>query len=62
LGDQIEKNEIVGACNPHGGEKRCIQAFDGENLRDRHDLEGPGVDGSITLKRFSRSGRGHRMD
>jgi hypothetical protein len=28
----------------------CIQAFDGKNLRDRRDLEDPGLDGSITLK------------
>jgi len=25
--DQIEKNEICGACNTYGGEERCIQGF-----------------------------------
>jgi hypothetical protein len=29
-GDQIEKNEMGGACSKYGGEKRCIQAFGGE--------------------------------
>jgi hypothetical protein len=29
-GDQIEKNEMGGACGMCGGEERCIQCFDGE--------------------------------
>ena len=29
-GDQIEKNEVGGACSTYGGEDRCIQAFGGE--------------------------------
>jgi len=27
LGDQIEKNEVDGACNTYGGWQRCIQDF-----------------------------------
>ena len=29
-GDQIEKNEMDGACSMCGGEERCIQGFGGE--------------------------------
>ena len=29
-GDQIDKNEVGGACSTHGGEERCIQGFGGE--------------------------------
>ena len=29
-GDQIEKNEMGGACSMYGGEERCIQGFGGE--------------------------------
>jgi hypothetical protein len=29
-GDQIEKNEMDGACSMYGGEQRCIQGFVGE--------------------------------
>jgi hypothetical protein len=28
--DQIEKNEIGGACGTNEGEKRCMQGFGGE--------------------------------
>jgi hypothetical protein len=30
LGDQVEKNEMGGACSKYGGEKRCIQGFGGK--------------------------------
>ena len=30
LGDQIEKNDMGGACSTYGGEERCIQDFGGE--------------------------------
>jgi len=30
FGDQIEKNEMGGACSMYGGEQRCIQDFGGE--------------------------------
>ena len=29
-GDQIEKNEIEGACSMYGGEERCIHGFSGK--------------------------------
>jgi hypothetical protein len=29
-GDEMEKNEIVGACSTHGAEERCIQGLGGE--------------------------------
>jgi hypothetical protein len=29
-GDQIEKNEMGGACGTYEGEKRCIQGFVGD--------------------------------
>ena len=29
-GDQIEKNEMGGACSTYGGEERCMQGFGGE--------------------------------
>ena len=32
-GDQIEKNEMGGACCTHGGEERCIRSFGGETWR-----------------------------
>ena len=28
--DQIEKNDMGGACSTYGGEERCIQGFGGE--------------------------------
>ena len=30
LGDQIEKNEVDGACSTYGGGQKCIQDFGGE--------------------------------
>ena len=30
LGNQIEKNEMGGACSTYWGERRCIQDYDGE--------------------------------
>jgi len=29
--DQIEKNEMSGACRAYGGKQRCMQGFGGEN-------------------------------
>ena len=34
----------------YGGEERCIQGFDGENLRERDYLEDPDIDGRIILR------------
>jgi len=39
-----------GTCNTYGGEERCIQGFGWGNLRERDNLEDPGVDGMITLR------------
>jgi len=32
-GDKINKNEMGGACNMHGGEERCIEGFSVETWR-----------------------------
>jgi hypothetical protein len=45
LGDKIEKNETGGACSVYGGEKRRIQDFCGEKLRERD----PDIGGRIIL-------------
>jgi len=49
LGDQIEKNEVGGACSMCGGEKRCIQGLVGRPEESAH-LEGLSVDGMRILK------------
>jgi hypothetical protein len=46
----MKKNEMGGACSTYGGEKMRIQDFGRENLRERHHLEDPGVDGRIILR------------
>jgi len=37
-GDEIEKNEMGGACNGYGGEEGHKQGFGGGNLRERDHL------------------------
>jgi hypothetical protein len=49
LGDQIEKNEMGGACGTYETEERCTQDFWRGNLRKRYHLADPEVDGSIIL-------------
>jgi hypothetical protein len=39
-----------GACSTYGRKERYIQDFGGEDLRERHHLGDPGIDGSIILK------------
>jgi hypothetical protein len=48
-GDQIEKNEMGGACSTYGEGEACIGFWWG-NLRDRAYWGDPGVDGRIILK------------
>jgi hypothetical protein len=43
-GNQIEKNEMGGACSAYGGGERRVQDFGGETW------ENPGVDGRIILR------------
>ena len=50
-GDQIEKNEMDGACRRYGGEERRIQGFrGGGNLREGDHLGDPSVDERIILR------------
>jgi len=49
LGDEIEKNEMGGACSAYGEEEMCIQGLWG-NLRERGHLEDPDVNGRIILR------------
>jgi hypothetical protein len=48
LGDNIEKNEMGGACGTCG--KRCITGFCLGNLRERDYFEDPGIDERIVLR------------
>jgi len=47
LGDEIEKNDMGGACNAYGREQSCTQGFWWGILSERDHLEDPGVDGRI---------------
>ena len=38
------------ACSTYEGEERCIQGFNGGNLRERDHWEDPGVDARIILR------------
>jgi hypothetical protein len=49
LGNKVKKNEMGGACNPYGGEERCIQILVGD-LGEGYHLEDPGEDGRVILK------------
>jgi hypothetical protein len=48
-GDQIEKNEMGGACSMCGGEERSKQSSGGKPEGKRH-LEDPGIYGRIILR------------
>ena len=50
LSDQMEKNEMRGACRAYGGGERLINGFSGEDLRERDHLGDPGLDGKILLR------------
>jgi hypothetical protein len=48
--DKIWKNEMDGACSAYGEDKRRVQGFGGENLRERVYLGFPGVDERIIVR------------
>jgi len=50
LDDEIENNEMGGACSAYGEEERRIQGFGGGNLRKGDHLGDPSVGGRIILK------------
>jgi len=50
LVDQIEKNEIGGACSAYGERIEVYTGFQWGNLREREHLEDPGIDGRIILR------------
>jgi len=39
-----------GGRSTYGGEEMCIQVFLWRSLRERYNLEDPGIDGRIILK------------
>jgi len=43
----VEENEMGGTCSAYGREERRVQRFSGGNLRERDDLEDPGMYGKI---------------
>ena len=51
--DNIEKNEMGGACTKYGGGETYTGFWWG-NLRERDHLGDPGVDGRIILRRIFR--------
>jgi len=46
---EFEKNEMGGACSTYGGEKSLYRVLVGK-LRERDNLEDPGLDGRIILR------------
>jgi hypothetical protein len=48
-GDQIQKNEMGGACSTYRGEDRCKQFWWGK-LRERDHFGDPGVDEKIIIR------------
>ena len=50
LGDQMEKNEMGEACKMYGERGEVHTGFWRGNLRERDDLEDPGIDGRIILR------------
>jgi len=61
--DQIENNEMSGACSMYGGEERCMQGFGGKNLKERGHLVDPDIDGRIILRWiFRKWNEGHGLD
>jgi hypothetical protein len=53
LGDQIDKNEMSGACSTYGA-RRVVYGFLVGKPKRKTPLEDPGVDGRIILRRIFR--------
>jgi len=49
-GDQVEKNEMGGACSAYGGRGEVYTGFWWGNLRERDHLGDPRIDESIILR------------
>jgi len=49
-GDQIEKNEIGGACSKYWGRGEMYAKFWWDNLREKDHFEDRGVGGKIIIK------------
>jgi hypothetical protein len=49
-GNQIEKNEMGGACSTYGGKREVHIGFWWGDLTEGNHLGDPGVDGRIILK------------
>jgi hypothetical protein len=50
LGNEIEKNEVGGACSAYGGKREVHTVFLWGDLREGDHLVDPGLDGRIILK------------
>jgi hypothetical protein len=46
-GDEIEKNEMSGACGTYGERGEVYTEFWWGNLREKEHLDDPGIDGRI---------------
>jgi hypothetical protein len=53
-GDDLEKNEMGGACSAYGGRGEAYTGFWWGNLKERDHWRDPGVDGRIILRRIFR--------
>jgi hypothetical protein len=53
---------MVGTCSTYGGRGEVYTGFWWGNLRERHHLEDPGVDGRIILRRIFRKWECEGMD
>jgi hypothetical protein len=49
---KVKRNEMGGACGTYDRHEKCLQGFDGRDLREIDHLELLGVDGMIILKRI----------
>jgi len=47
--DHMKKNEMGGVCGTNGGRESCIQGICDGDVRERHHLENPDIDGGTIL-------------